>query len=501
MGRVAPFAYFFWHPWTRVAVAVCSCVASVVLYAEDPVARSTAPTELIILGPVVNLLVCASGSGSHHVGHGLFCFVALFGAIGSAYLCARALHSFLRRTLKLPLFGYLTTDQMATVAQGPNASIVLKAQQTRGALALHVVLLLGALVGTARVLTLVFALRDCGHPPGVSVSAALGAGGSGSASPLPLSSPGATSGRPLSSSSGAPLRAGAGAPLAFSRCVMGTTIPVSNEAYTAAMFWLTTVLDVISLNVMMQTMASEAFLRVKDGTSDAPGVSGPWPAVTSPVNAGRGPRYRFAVTLLQPRFVSGLGSGSKAGWFIGRVISPLVILPFGSAFFLVLVGVLLVVLDLEYHGFSTELHRVTLASVRMLCDTLVVMQDWEFPHFSQIRRIPLPFGFTRWLTGRWLNFGMLALTLVLDANTVRYHFSYLPERFGQHVDAVTKAIVVPGKSTSPSYFWGYSPVLKFICTLPGWIAVVALVVMLVHARHRSVVGAALIVVRDTSGYV
>ncbi|RZF38547.1 hypothetical protein LSTR_LSTR006142 [Laodelphax striatellus] len=90
---------------------------------------------------------------------------------------------------------------------------------------------------------------------------------------------------------------------------------------------------------------------------------------------------------------------------------------------------------------STELSRAFLASFILVMDILIMMQDWDFPHFTTTLHINLP-GFSvatlEWkyaevhLTGKWFNYGLIFMVMLLDLNMWKNQIFYYPARFGQY---------------------------------------------------------------------
>ncbi|CAE1293394.1 Transmembrane protein 117 [Acanthosepion pharaonis] len=104
------------------------------------------------------------------------------------------------------------------------------------------------------------------------------------------------------------------------------------------------------------------------------------------------------------------------------------------------------------HGFlpSNELTRSFGASFILVMDILIVTQDWDFPHFINNLEIKLP-GMNRpefrfyapkilrkdnWhihITGKWFNYGILFLVIILDLNMWKNQLFYVPYDYGQYV--------------------------------------------------------------------
>ncbi|XP_045119048.1 transmembrane protein 117-like isoform X2 [Portunus trituberculatus] len=92
---------------------------------------------------------------------------------------------------------------------------------------------------------------------------------------------------------------------------------------------------------------------------------------------------------------------------------------------------------------TTELSRAFLASFILVMDLLIVMQDWDFPHFTSTIDVNLP-GFStyilRWkyakisVTGKWFNYGIIFMVMILDLNMWKNQLFYSPGPYGQYID-------------------------------------------------------------------
>ncbi|XP_063231238.1 transmembrane protein 117-like isoform X2 [Bacillus rossius redtenbacheri] len=90
---------------------------------------------------------------------------------------------------------------------------------------------------------------------------------------------------------------------------------------------------------------------------------------------------------------------------------------------------------------TTELSRAFLASSILVMDLLIVMQDWDFPHFTTTLHVNLP-GFNvatlKWkyaevdITGKWFNYGIIVMVTLLDLNMWKNQIIYDPAEFGQY---------------------------------------------------------------------
>ncbi|EDO31899.1 predicted protein, partial [Nematostella vectensis] len=100
---------------------------------------------------------------------------------------------------------------------------------------------------------------------------------------------------------------------------------------------------------------------------------------------------------------------------------------------------------------TNELSRAFLASFILVMDLTIVMQDWEFPHFAGALDIKLPgantdsidfslpgcFGGERldvYITGKWFNYGIIFIVMILDLNMWKNQIFYEPLTYGQYTD-------------------------------------------------------------------
>ncbi|XP_052067421.1 transmembrane protein 117-like [Mytilus californianus] len=100
---------------------------------------------------------------------------------------------------------------------------------------------------------------------------------------------------------------------------------------------------------------------------------------------------------------------------------------------------------------SNEVSRAFLASFILVMDILIVVQDWDFPHFISAIDIKLPgvntahitfdipkcFRPDKWqihITGKWFNYGILFLVMILDLNMWKNQIFYYPYDYGQYTD-------------------------------------------------------------------
>uniref|UniRef100_A0AAV2KXK5 Transmembrane protein 117 n=1 Tax=Knipowitschia caucasica TaxID=637954 RepID=A0AAV2KXK5_KNICA len=115
---------------------------------------------------------------------------------------------------------------------------------------------------------------------------------------------------------------------------------------------------------------------------------------------------------------------------------------------------------------SDEVSRAFLASFILVFDLLIVMQDWEFPHFMGDLDMNLPGMSTTHvkvklpvckrifkdeyhihITGKWFNYGIIFLVLILDLNMWKNQMFYQPYEYGQYVGPGEKIFTVEEPET------------------------------------------------------
>nr|XP_061812502.1 transmembrane protein 117-like [Nerophis lumbriciformis] len=115
---------------------------------------------------------------------------------------------------------------------------------------------------------------------------------------------------------------------------------------------------------------------------------------------------------------------------------------------------------------SDEVSRAFLASFILVFDLLIVMQDWEFPHFmgnldinlpglsTTEVNIRLPFckdiikeEYRIHITGKWFNYGIIFLVMILDLNMWKNQIFYQPYEYGQYVGPGEKIYTVEKPET------------------------------------------------------
>ncbi|XP_009707324.1 PREDICTED: transmembrane protein 117-like [Cariama cristata] len=110
---------------------------------------------------------------------------------------------------------------------------------------------------------------------------------------------------------------------------------------------------------------------------------------------------------------------------------------------------------------SDEVSRAFLASFILVFDLLIVMQDWEFPHFmgdvevnlpglpSAHMQLKVPYfqkifkeEYHIHITGKWFNYGIIFLVLILDLNMWKNQIFYKPHEYGQYIGPGQKIYTV-----------------------------------------------------------
>ncbi|KAK3699158.1 hypothetical protein QZH41_011879 [Actinostola sp. cb2023] len=129
---------------------------------------------------------------------------------------------------------------------------------------------------------------------------------------------------------------------------------------------------------------------------------------------------------------------------------------------------------------TNELSRAFLASFILICDLVIVMQDWDFPLFRGSLDVKLPgvdvvsitFSLPRFMkkenwavhiTGKWFNYGIIMMVIILDLNMWKNQIFYSPYTFGQYTDStghiytiLDKAFLATANETMVSYNWRQS---------------------------------------------
>ncbi|XP_054712846.1 transmembrane protein 117-like [Uloborus diversus] len=125
---------------------------------------------------------------------------------------------------------------------------------------------------------------------------------------------------------------------------------------------------------------------------------------------------------------------------------------------------------------TTELSRAFLASFILVMDLLIVMQDWDFPHFVCDLDVKLPglhaasFKFNLFqkyvnmpdvsihVTGKWFNYSIIVFVMILDLNMWKNQIFYSPPEYGQYIGPDHKVYSIPDEDifSSKNYSqWTY----------------------------------------------
>ncbi|XP_043943343.1 transmembrane protein 117 [Protopterus annectens] len=119
---------------------------------------------------------------------------------------------------------------------------------------------------------------------------------------------------------------------------------------------------------------------------------------------------------------------------------------------------------------SDEVSRAFLASFILVFDLLIVMQDWQFPHFMGDLDVNLPGLPTTHIqlklphfkkifkeeyhihiTGKWFNYGIIFLVLILDLNMWKNQIFYQPYEYGQYISPDRKIYTVVDPDTLKNF--------------------------------------------------
>lgn len=101
---------------------------------------------------------------------------------------------------------------------------------------------------------------------------------------------------------------------------------------------------------------------------------------------------------------------------------------------------------------TNEVSRSFLASFILVMDIMIVCQDWDFPHFMSAIDIKMPGVNTAYIsfeipkclkkeswnvhiTGKWFNYGILFIVMLLDLNMWKNQMFYKPFDYGQYIDS------------------------------------------------------------------
>nr|KAG5685607.1 hypothetical protein BaRGS_022171 [Batillaria attramentaria] len=139
----------------------------------------------------------------------------------------------------------------------------------------------------------------------------------------------------------------------------------------------------------------------------------------------------------------------------GRIILFWIIVAVSSFIVIFVIATDYIQWDKLNHDFlhSNEVSRAFLASFILVMDIVIVMQDWDFPHFISAIDIKMPgvntahirFKIPRLLrrleyyhvhiSGKWFNYGILFIVILLDLNMWKNQIFYSPFDYGQYVDS------------------------------------------------------------------
>ncbi|KAM4901518.1 TM117 protein, partial [Sylvietta virens] len=169
--------------------------------------------------------------------------------------------------------------------------------------------------------------------------------------------------------------------------------------------------------------------------------------------------------MLQDKPYPDWGKSARAFWKKGNIR----IILFWTVLFTLTSVVVLVITtdwiswDKLNRGFlpSDEVSRAFLASFILVFDLLIVMQDWEFPHFMgdvEVNLPGLPSAHMQFkvpyfqkilkeeyhihITGKWFNYGIIFLVLILDLNMWKNQIFYKPHEYGQYIGPGQKIYTV-----------------------------------------------------------
>ncbi|XP_048404338.1 transmembrane protein 117 isoform X2 [Stegostoma tigrinum] len=174
--------------------------------------------------------------------------------------------------------------------------------------------------------------------------------------------------------------------------------------------------------------------------------------------------------MLQDDLYPGWGKTARAFWKKGfnRVVLFWSVLITLTSIVVVVITTDWISWDKLNRGFlpSDEVSRAFLASFILVFDLLIVMQDWEFPRFMENLEINLPGlptsqihlrlphfqklfkeEYIICITGKWFNYGIIFLVLILDLNMWKNQIFYQPFEYGQYVGPGQKIYTVSDLET------------------------------------------------------
>ncbi|XP_052798505.1 transmembrane protein 117-like isoform X2 [Mya arenaria] len=159
--------------------------------------------------------------------------------------------------------------------------------------------------------------------------------------------------------------------------------------------------------------------------------------------------------MLQEKLYPGWARPVRKWWRAGfhRIILFWIIVVITSFIVIFVIATDYIQWDLLNRDFmpTNEVARAFLASFILVMDLLIVMQDWDFPHFISPIDIKLPglntahirFQIPKFLkrehwnvhiTGKWFNYGILFIVMLLDLNMWKNQIFFSPYDYGQYTN-------------------------------------------------------------------
>ena len=115
-----------------------------------------------------------------------------------------------------------------------------------------------------------------------------------------------------------------------------------------------------------------------------------------------------------------------------------------------------------YYPTISELSRAFLCSSVLVMDLVIVMQDWDFPHFTNTLDVLLP-GLHKHvfsielaevqISGKWFNYGIIFFVMIFDLNMWKNQMFYKPENYGQYIGKVNLCFNKVASHTSKLYYF------------------------------------------------
>ena len=103
----------------------------------------------------------------------------------------------------------------------------------------------------------------------------------------------------------------------------------------------------------------------------------------------------------------------------------------------------------------------------LVLDLLIVMQDWDFPHFTNTLDVNLP-GLNKHIisfeaveiqiSGKWFNYGIIFMVMMFDLNMWKNQIFYYPEKYGQYIATEHRVYTVTNETilvTGDPESWTY----------------------------------------------